>query len=190
MSFDLSELLQDWPYEPGQLQVRRIHGEDGRSKLQLRLDMGVLQMEETGRPDGRMIEGHESLLEHHQARVKEGHLELTADEIGDLQVEGVQYYHRYLAFFQLNDWQSVARDTKRNLDMFNFVVKHAPNEELAWSVEQFRPYVLTHGLRHISLLINKTQSRPSRLLRKASAVLKNVSKIPKRKRAKARMWQV
>ncbi len=149
MSFDLSDLLRDWPYEPGQLQVRKITGSDGREKLQLRLDMGVLQMEMTGRPDGREPHGAESEFEFQIERAeKEGaDFELSEDDVGELQSEGVQYYHRYLALFQIGDWQSVIRDTKRNLDMFSFVAKHAADDDTAWSVLQFRPYVLMMNTR-------------------------------------------
>jgi UvrB/uvrC motif len=143
MSFDLSDLLRDWPYEAGQLQVRKITGSDGREKLQLRLDMGVLQMEMTGRPDGREPHGMETELQYQAERAEEtgADFELSEDDVGELQAEGVQYYHRYLALFQLGDWQSVIRDTKRNLDMFAFVAKYAPDDETSWSVQQFRPYV-------------------------------------------------
>ncbi len=147
MSLDLNDLLRDWPHEPGQLKVRKILGSDGREKIQLRIDLGVIQMETTGRPDG--VEPHEceSLLEYHRSRAerakrkKSAKFELTPDEIGDLQAEGIQYYHRYIALLQLQDYLGVIRDTQRNLDMFEFVVEHAPNEDLAWSVEQFTPYV-------------------------------------------------
>ncbi len=149
MSFDLSELLRDWPYEPGQLQVRKITGSDGREKLQLRLDMGVLQMEMAGRPDGRQPHDVESELEFQAERAEQAgkDFELSEDDVGELQAEGVQYYHRYLALFQLGDWQSVIRDTKRNLDMFTFVAKYAPDDESSWSVQQFRPYVLMMNTR-------------------------------------------
>src|ERR1700733_7285014 len=49
MSLDLNDLLRDWPHEPGQLKVRKIVGADGRDKLQLRIDLGLIQMETTGR---------------------------------------------------------------------------------------------------------------------------------------------
>ncbi len=29
MSYDLTKLLRDWPYEPGQLAVRIVEGDDG-----------------------------------------------------------------------------------------------------------------------------------------------------------------
>jgi len=149
MSFDLSDLLRDWPYEPGQLQVRKITGSDGREKLQLRLDMGVLQMEMNGRPDGREPHGCESEYEYQCERAEQAgkDFELSEDDVGELQAEGVQYYHRYLALFQLGDWTSVIRDTKRNLEMFSFVAKHAPDDESAWVVQQFRPYVLMMNTR-------------------------------------------
>ena len=44
MSFDISDILADWPYEPGQISARKITGDDGKEKIQLRLDLGLLQM--------------------------------------------------------------------------------------------------------------------------------------------------
>ena len=49
---DLRPILGGWEYEPGQIMVRKIVGLDGAVKIQMRLDLGVLQMESTGRPDG------------------------------------------------------------------------------------------------------------------------------------------
>lgn len=152
MSQDLNDLLADWPYQPGKLQVRKITGNDGRVKIQLRLDMGLLQLEATGRPDGLRPFDAESLFDFSRERAAEAEaageeFKLTADEVGELQAEGIQYYHRYVALYQLEDWKGVARDTRRNLDMFSFVAKYTPNEEMAWTVQQFRPYVLMMNTR-------------------------------------------
>src|SRR5438034_11338052 len=68
MSLDLNTILKDWPHENGHVKVRKITGLDGREKLQLRVDLGVLQMEVTGRPDGQRPHNCESLLEYHQRR--------------------------------------------------------------------------------------------------------------------------
>lgn len=62
MSLDISGALRDWPPEPGQIQVRRILGIDLKEKIQLRVDLGVLQMETAGRPDGERPHGCECLL--------------------------------------------------------------------------------------------------------------------------------
>jgi hypothetical protein len=152
MSLDLNTILKDWPHEPGAIKVRKIVGLDGHEKLQLRIDLGVLQMEMTGRPDGVRPHGCESLLAYHQLRaahaVGRGETyELTPEQCAELQQEGIQYYHRYLSLFQINDFAGVVRDTQRNLDLFTFVAEYTDREELSWTLQQFRPYVLMMNTR-------------------------------------------
>ena len=126
MSLDLNSLLKDWPHESGAIKVRKIIGLDGNEKLQLRIDLGILQMEMTGRPDGQRPHNCESLLVYHQRRAERAEArgesyELTPEQCNELQQEGIQYYHRYLSLFQINDFPGVIRDTQRNLDLFAFV---------------------------------------------------------------------
>src|SRR3954454_18868520 len=102
MSLDLNDLLRDWPHEPGQIKVRKILGTDGKEKIQLRIDLGLIQMEMNGRPDGQEPHNCESFLEYHQQRSeraeKKGEkYEMPPDEVGELQQEGIQYYHRYIS---------------------------------------------------------------------------------------------
>ena len=149
---DLNNILKDWPHENRAIKVRKILGLDGRQKLQLRIDLGVLQMELTGRPDGMRPHGCESLLTYHQLRAARaegrGHTyELTPEQCAELQQEGIQYYHRYLSLFQINDFHGVVRDTQRNLDLFDFVDAHTERDELCWTLQQFRPYVLMMNTR-------------------------------------------
>src|SRR5438105_8420902 len=100
MSLDLNTILKDWPHENRAIKVRKILGLDGRQKLQLRIDLGVLQMELTGRPDGVRAHGCESLLTYHQLRAaraqarSEGYA-LTAEECAKLPEEHIKYYHLY-----------------------------------------------------------------------------------------------
>jgi hypothetical protein len=152
MSLDLNSLLRGWPHENGAIKVRRVPGLDGKEKLQLRVDLGVLQMELTGRPDGLRPHNCESLLVYHQrcaekAEARGENYDLTPDQCNELQQEGIQYYHRYLSLFQLSDFDGVIRDTERNLELFSFVSEHADREELIWSFQQFRPYVLMMNTR-------------------------------------------
>ena len=152
MSLDLNTVLKDWPHENGTIKVRKIIGLDGREKLQLRIDLGVLQMEMTGRPDGQRPHNCESLLAYHQSRAVRADeqaedYELSPEQCTELQQEGIQYYHRYLSLFQINDFAGVVRDTQRNLDLFDFVLAHTNREELAWGLQQFRPYVLMMNTR-------------------------------------------
>jgi UvrB/uvrC motif len=159
MSLDLDSLLQDWPHEAGAIKVRKIKGLDGREKLQLRIDLGLLQMEMDGRPDGQRPHNCESCLVYHQRRAiraaaKGEEYELTTEQCGELQQEGIQYYHRYLSLFQIEEFEGVIRDTQRNLDLCTFVEEHSNREDLVWSFQQFRPYVLMMNTRaRASLLL-------------------------------------
>ncbi len=149
MTEDLDPLLRKWPYETGSVQARLITGVDGRPRLQMRVDLGILQLELEGRPDGRTVFGCESLLEHYEKLAvrtedegKSASFKLTMDDCIKLQQEGVQYYHRYLALFQLQQFTTVIRDTERNLRMFDFVARYAEKPEISAMFQQFRPYVL------------------------------------------------
>ncbi len=151
MSLDLNDLLRDWPHEPGKLKVRKILGTDGKEKIQLRIDLGLIQMETSGRPDGQRPHHCESLFDWHvgRARRKEKQGEsytLSPEEVSDVQYESIQYYHRYISLFQLGDFAGVMRDTQRNLDLFDFVFEHAP-AELAEMLDQHSPYVLMMNTR-------------------------------------------
>jgi len=152
MNLDLNNLLEGWPHEPGQIRVRKILGIDGREKLQLRIDLGLIQMEVSGRPDGQRPNGCESLLEWHKERAAEAENEgktwaLTGENCCELQQEGIQYYHRYISLFQLGDYAAVIRDTQRNLDLFDFVAKYADREEHSWAFVQFQAYVMMMNTR-------------------------------------------
>ena len=113
-NLDLNNLLDGWSHEPGQVKARKIAGNDGREKLQLRIDLGLIQMELQGRPDGERPFGYESLLQYHQSRASMALTRGTTYELVDsdlvgLQQEAVQYYHRYLSLFQLQDYPNVVR---------------------------------------------------------------------------------
>ena len=151
MDFDISNLLEHWDYQPGQVVVRRFKARDGKDKIQLRVDLGVLQMNSEGRPDGKRPYGYPSLFEYYKARLykyvgaHEGSDEgftLKAEDCAKLQLESLQYHHRYICLLQLEDYYGVIRDAERNLAVFEFVTKHAQSEEMAWSLQQFIPQLL------------------------------------------------
>jgi hypothetical protein len=156
MSFDISPLLDQWDYQPGQVVVRKFRGNDGLEKIQLRVDLGLLQMNAQGRPDGKHPYGRESLLEYYQAQLEKFRQErrgdeqafrLTPEDCARLQQEAIQYHHRYICLFQLEDYDGVLRDTDRNLKVFDFVQRHAGSEEIAWALQQFRPQLLMMRIR-------------------------------------------
>jgi len=154
MSKDLSVLLHGWDYNPNEVTVRRILGIDGREKIQMRLDLGVLQMEVNGRPDGKRPFGYESLLEYHLSMQSTSNAveevstwSLNSEACGELKQESMQYYYRYLSLFHLGDYWNVIRDTDRNVVVFDLIRDFAEDESDRMSLEQFRPYVLMMNAR-------------------------------------------
>jgi hypothetical protein len=147
MNYDLSELLQEWEYKPGQVIARRFTAKDG-DKVQLRVDLGILQMNVDGRPDGKRPLGKESWFHVFKKRaaatVEEGGkpFHLGAEDCARLQQEAIQYHHRYICFFQLQDFEGVERDCMRNLEVFEFVDSHAESDDLAWGLTQFTSQLL------------------------------------------------
>jgi hypothetical protein len=146
LSQDIRKLLDDWEFEPDQLQVRVIIGDDGRESIQMRIDLGIIQLELSGRPDGERPEGHESLLEHYETKSQEAieagsAFSLTPEDCSRLMREGLQYYHRYLSAFHLERYELVARDTARNLRLFAFVARHAARPRDKIEFDKYRPYV-------------------------------------------------
>ncbi len=169
MSLDIGQILGDWPYDPGRVTVRKIVGEDGREKIQLRLDLGLLQMETAGRPDGQRPHGQESLLAHYEQKLAEHKhakgtdegFELSEDACQALRAEGLMYYHRYLAAFVLGSYETVQRDTKRNLRVFDLCATYALSPVDRVSLEQYRPYVMMMHARaraHVALNANRTKA--------------------------------
>jgi len=150
MNLDVSDILNDWPYESGKVTVRKIRGEDGQEKIQLRLDLGLLQMETTGRPDGQKPHGQESLLAHHEQELlahrrehgSDKGFELDERACETLRAEAVMYYHRYLAEFVLEDYEAVERDTMRNLRVMDLCAAYAAEPSDRYTMEQYRAYVL------------------------------------------------
>jgi len=154
MSKDISVLLQGWDYNSNEVTVRRILGADGREKIQMRLDLGVLQMETSGRPDGKRPHGFDSLLEYQLAAREEAESSdvwsdwnLDTDACADLKQEAMQFYYRYLSLFHLGDYEDVIRDTERNIAVFDLIRDFAEDENDRSSLEQFRPYVLMMNAR-------------------------------------------
>ena len=155
MNYDISDILQQWRHQPGEVTVRRITSSDGQPKIQMRLDLGLLQMEIEGRPDGHKPHGCESLLAYHQGRLAqykqmnggEGGFELSSRQCKRLREEAVMYYYRYLSLFILGQYRQVVLDTNRNLEVFDLCRKFGASKADRLALEQYRPYVLMMNTR-------------------------------------------
>ncbi len=151
MNKDISDILRGWDYDPGSISARWIEGKDGRAKVQLRLDLGLFQMEVDGRPDGLMPHGYPSLAEYYLSLEKASRekppFRLNDDACVALQQEAMQYYYRYLAYYALHHLEGVINDTAHNLDLIRMVTAYAEDEDLSWQFQQFYPYVLMMNAR-------------------------------------------
>jgi len=150
MSKDISKIIADWQYDPANPTARIVKGDDGIDKVQLRIDLGLIQMEINGRPDGRRPEGRESWLEYYEeqqeafdaAHPDSASYELGGEDCERLWQEAVQYYHRYLSFWHLRLFDLCIRDTQRNLRLFNFVREHISDRRMVLRFDQWRPNLI------------------------------------------------
>ena len=82
MDFDITSILENWDYKPGQVMVRKFKARDGRELIQLRVDLGLLQLNADGRPDGKRPMGHESWFDFQLSRLEEHRLQHEGDDEG------------------------------------------------------------------------------------------------------------
>jgi len=156
---DLRPVLENWPYSPKGISVRRVAGRDGGQKIQLRVDMGLLQMEMTGRPDGTRPHGFPSLLHWHKDRLENHQRQngtdvgflLTPQECEALREEALLYYQRYLSLFVLQDYRGVERDSTHNIEVADLCRRYAAETADQLALEQYRPYVLMMNHRAVAL---------------------------------------
>ncbi len=147
---DLQPALRDWPYESEKISVRKILGTDGAVRIQMRVELGILQMEAEGRPDGDKPNGCDSLLAYFRKRLTRHEQQngttlgcgLSSQECYSLRAEASLYYRRYIAFFVLEEYAEVIRDTSHSLAIFDLCRDNALAPEDRTMLEEFRPYVL------------------------------------------------
>ncbi|MDF1808665.1 MAG: UvrB/UvrC motif-containing protein [Phycisphaerales bacterium] len=81
MQRDITELLEEWPFESGQITVRVIQGSNQESKIQVRLDLGLLQMNTRDRPDGLRPHGFDSLLDYFESKVDQDEVQSANEDL-------------------------------------------------------------------------------------------------------------
>lgn len=155
MDHDLTKLLQSWPYEPERPNVRLAPLEGGRTVLQVRLELGIFQMELEGRPDGMRPHGRESLLawqeerleDHRHATGEEDEFVLDPHACAALRVEAAQIYQRAAALAALEEHARVVADCERSLRIFALCQAHGASHADRMVLEQYRPLVITMRVR-------------------------------------------
>jgi hypothetical protein len=151
---DIDAILHQWPYKPGVIAARLIRAGDGREVLQMRLEMGLLQMEVTGRPDGEHPGGADNCLDWLQelAQAQAEPFLLSEEQCMEIDREFVQYYHRRICCLALRQFARAVADADYTLALMEFVVAHSPNPQWTLSHVQYRPFVLFHRIQAASML--------------------------------------
>jgi hypothetical protein len=147
---DIDDVLRNWPYSAEEVRVRTVKASEGREVLQMRVELGVLQLETTNRPDGQRPGGFDTYLDQllaeelHGGESGERPAELTDEQCVEIDREFMQFYHRRICWLQLGEYARAVDDADHTLALMDFVKRHSPNEEWTFSHEKYRPLVLFH----------------------------------------------
>lgn len=144
---DIDSVLRNWEFKPGMVQARLIRAKDGRELIQMRIEMGVLQLETSGRPDGTRPHGQRTYfdyLQHHaqQVRKRGEEFQLSEEECAEADREFMQFYHRRISWLALREYVRALQDADHTLAFMDFVAHHSPSEEYTRAHEQYRGFVL------------------------------------------------
>ncbi|MGD9722496.1 MAG: UvrB/UvrC motif-containing protein [Pirellulales bacterium] len=150
---DIDRILKEWAYEPGEISARIVRATNGRDVLQMRVEMGVLQLETSGRPDGVRPHGADTYFEYLRGVAKKSGkgFELNPQQCLEADREFMQYYHRRVCWLALREFRRATADAKHTLEFMDFVRAHSPNEEWTVSHEQYRPFVMFHRVQASTL---------------------------------------
>lgn len=164
---DLSYILSSWPAEPGASRVRKFTAPDGLTFIQVRVDLGVLQMAIDGRPDGERPHGYDTVLaclkdqirqyaEQGEAPRDVGPLNISSTEWQALIREVLQYYRRRVSLIALARqadrdgdtdesaacFRRAIRDAEHNLAILDFLRDRCSEADFMEPQEPYRPFIL------------------------------------------------
>lgn len=144
----IDEILEGWPYDPDAVSVRIVEGTDGRELIQMRIEMGLLQLETSGRPDGERPEGASTYFDYLREKTSEKGSSYTfsLEECAEADREFVQYYHRRICWLAMREFRKAVRDADHTLSLMDLCRDHSPDDEWTVSHEQYRPFVLFHRI--------------------------------------------
>ncbi len=182
-SQDLEPVIRGWNYVPGEVSTRWVTDSRGQRKIQMRVALGILQMEPDGRPDGERPHGMESFLEYQEDRLRTHHeahhttdgFSISPEECEELRQESYIFYLRYLCLFRLEDYERAARDTARNLRVLDMMLHHTEKEDDRLSMEQYRPYIIMMNGRALAsqALEKGRREEAAQVLERTSETIRN-----------------
>src|SRR5262245_14160405 len=134
MNQDIDGALRGWDFKPGVVQARLVQAKNGRQVIQMRLDLGILQIETTERPDGTRPHGYATYFDYlrQQARVADRGGQafvLSEEQCEEADREFIQYYHRRICWLALRNYSQAIADADHTLAVMTCVHDHSPKEE-------------------------------------------------------------
>ncbi len=165
MKQDIDFILEGWEFKPGMVQARLVQAR-GRQVIQMRVDLGVLQLETEGRPDGTRPHGQDSYYDYlrEQARMasRSKHaFSLSEEQCQEADREFVQYYHRRICWLALRNYGRAIQDADHTLGFMDFVKSHSPSDDYTQAHEQYRGFVLFQRTQAAAAL-QVEQNKPER----------------------------
>ena len=183
-SADISRILENWDYQPGQLKVRAIEGHDTKKKIQIRMDLGLMQLEWSGRPDGNQPHDRVSLLDyftqqhrdHEKTKVNGAPFTLSREDCWALSQEAMQYYWRRISFFELKEYARAQEDAEHNLAILDMCQDYAEHDEDRQIADQYRVFVTSHRIqaRALAALEHKQHEQALRVISTGIAEIEGI----------------
>lgn len=163
MRRDIDDALQGWPFdpEPGEMTAREVRARDGRMVLQVRVELGILQIECDGRPDGVRPHNFATYLDYlrHRAAArglapggKAPSWSMEASHRAEADREFVQFSHRRVAWLSLQRYDRALRDAEHTLALMDFVARHGGEDDYIATHERFRGLVVFHKTQALAAL--------------------------------------
>ena len=127
---DIDDILADWAFSPEIALARLVRASDGRYVLQMRVELGVLQLEVNHRPDGMTPFGFKTYLGYlkHLAAKQGGCFVLQQEHWEEAVRELRQFHQRRICWLALGRYSGVIRDADHTLDLMKFLQTHVAKE--------------------------------------------------------------
>jgi hypothetical protein len=141
---DIDSILKNWTFEPGEVAARMVRGADGRDVLQMRIEMGLIQLEVDGRPDGERPGGADTYYDYlvGMAVSVGDDFVLSEEQCAEADREFVQFYQRRLCWLALREFSRAVADADHTLAFMDFSRDYSPSDDWTEAHEQYRPFVL------------------------------------------------
>lgn len=149
MRNDIDHALKSWDYRPDEVQARLVNAKDGREILQMRLDLGIMQLETLNRPDGTRPHGFDTYFAYLSSKSAASdnagrNFRLSEENSREADREFMQFYHRRVCWLALGEYGRAVTDADHTLAFMDFVRDHSPSDEFTRGHEQYRGFVLFH----------------------------------------------